>query len=93
MKQLPELEFSQGIRCYNGAYDSESQRIINNRNTVMAEIKELIPEAHLVYFPGEEKHQVWVKNRPLTEEFSSAGAALAAAYEVASSSTHRARLA
>lgn len=38
MKALDHLEFTQGVRCYNGAYDSASQRVLDNREAVLKAI-------------------------------------------------------
>ena len=41
MKALDHLEFTQVVRCYNGAYDSASQRVLDNQKAVLAAVCEV----------------------------------------------------
>lgn len=79
-----ELEFTQPVRCYDGAFDSASQRVLDNQDALLAKIREREPEAHVTYFPAEGRHQVHVWGRPLSNMRSSRGSALLEAFQVLS---------
>lgn len=87
MKALDHLEFTQGVRCFNGAYDSASQRVLDNREAVLKAIREVEPEAHCSYYavapcdsPDHEVYMVHVWGRPLSGYHKSKAAALTEAY-------------
>lgn len=80
MKALDHLEFTQGVRCYNGAYDSASQRVLDNREAVLKAIREVEPEAHCAFHHGSEEFVVHVWGRPLSGYHKTKGAALTEAY-------------
>lgn len=77
---LDNLEFVHVVRCYWGAYDSKTQRVIDNQNACLAAIRATEPEARVTYFPMEEVWQVHVWGRPLSGYRASKGSALAEAY-------------
>jgi len=80
MKELDNLEFTQTVRCYWGAFDSASQRVLDNQDAVLKEILKKEPEAHVTYFPVEEQYVVHVWARELSGYHQTRGAALADAY-------------
>lgn len=80
MINLDNLEFTAPVRCYWGALDSASQRVLDNQNAVLAAIREVEPEAHVTYFPMEGEWVVHVWGRPLSGYRQTKGAALAEAY-------------
>lgn len=53
-----------GYRIYNGCPDSTMQRRLDYEASQLKELKKLVPEAHVTYFPVEEKFQahVWGKS-------------------------------
>ncbi len=75
-----DLEFKQLVRCYNGAFDSDSQEIIDKRERVLEEIRKLEPDAHVTFFPVEGQYMVHAFGRELSKYAPSKGAALADAY-------------
>lgn len=70
------LEFTAVVRCYNGAFDGASQRVLDARAEVMAAIREVEPKAHVTYFPVEGTWQVHVWGRALSAHSASMGVAL-----------------
>lgn len=87
MNALDNLEFTQGVRCYNGAYDSASQRVLDAREEVLRAIRQIEPDAHCTYYAvgpcdaGEgEVYMVHVWGRPLSGYHKTKGAALTEAY-------------
>lgn len=75
------LEIRGPVKCYNGCYDSATQRVIDEQNRVMALIKAKEPDAHHTYFPAEGYHRVHKWGWPISGERSTKGAAIAEAYE------------
>ena len=54
------------MRCYDGCWDSEAQALFKEQVRLLAELKELEPQAHCTYFPYEGVFQVHVWGRPLS---------------------------
>lgn len=82
-----ELEFTRPVRCYNGAFDSASQRVLDNRKAVLNAIRKVEPDAHASYFAvgpvdtdESEVYMVHVWGRPLSGYHKSMGAALIEAH-------------
>ncbi len=75
-----QLEFQHPVSCYNGCYDSKSQRVIDEQARVLKLIKMKEPDAIVTYFPMEGQFVVHVYSRELSGYHSSRGAALADAY-------------
>ena len=63
-------------RCYNGCFDSETQRQIDKENAMLKSLKEVEPDAHCTYFPHEGKFQIHIWGKQLSEFHSSRMAAL-----------------
>jgi hypothetical protein len=59
------LDFTHPVKCYDGAYDSKSQRVLDARREAMRLIREREPEAHATfhnsshYGPGGTVIHVW----------------------------------
>lgn len=75
-----KLEFRTTVRCYDGAFDSKSQAVLNERTRVMKLIRQKEPEAHATYFPVEEEYVIHVWGRDISGYHKSYGAALYDAY-------------
>lgn len=75
------LEFTQPIRCYNGAFDTASQRILDAQDGALTAIRRTEPKAHVTFFPMEEEWVVHVYGRQLSSYHKSKGSALADALE------------
>jgi hypothetical protein len=71
-----QLEFSGTIKCYNGAFDSASQRVINNRAKVLEAIRKVEPEAHITFHYGSEIWIVHVWGKSISGEHKYYGNAL-----------------
>jgi hypothetical protein len=54
-------------RCYDGCWDSKTQAQFDKEDALMAEIRVIEPQAHCTRFPEEQKFQVHVWGRPLSE--------------------------
>lgn len=74
--RLPQLEFTQPIFCYDGAFDSATLEVIKNREEAFQAIREEYPEAHVTYFPVEQTWVVHVWGKELSSHHQSKGAAL-----------------
>lgn len=75
-----QLDFTKTVRCYNGAFDSASQRVLNDRDTLLKEIQKAVPEARVTYHPGDEEYVVHVWGRPLSGYHKTYAAALLEAF-------------
>lgn len=71
-----DLEFTRSIRCYNGAFDSETQRVLDNQKRALDMIRTKEPEAHVTHFPMEGGWCVHVWGRELSSFCNTKGAAL-----------------
>lgn len=80
MIDLSRLEVVGPVSCYNGCYDSKTQRALNAQEEVLKAIKTKEPEAHITYFPLEQQFQVHAWGRPLSGFFSTRAAAISDAY-------------
>jgi hypothetical protein len=63
-------------RCYDGCWDSESQREFDTQDSVLAKIRQIEPDAHCTRFPSESVFQVHVWGKPLSAFRASRLAAL-----------------
>lgn len=77
---IPDLELPRNIRCYNGCYDSTTQRQLDRQSEVLDLIKRKEPEAHVTYYPVEEEYLVHVWGRPLSGYHKTSAGALTDAY-------------
>lgn len=75
-----ELEFTSPIKCYNGAFDSKTQRVMEAQDRTLKLIRSKEPGAWVTYFPLEEQYIVHVYGRELSCYTSTRGSALADAY-------------
>lgn len=73
---MDNLEFTAPVRCYNGAFDSASQRVLDAQDAALALIRTVEPEAHVTYFPVEQQYVVHVWGRELSAYAPTRGAAL-----------------
>lgn len=80
MIDLSRLEIVGPVSCYNGCYDSKTQRALDAQEEVLKAIKTKEPEAHITYFPLEQQFQVHAWGRPLSGFFSTRAAAISDAY-------------
>ena len=71
------LEFTQPIRCYDGAYDSATQRVIDAQTAALKEIRRHEPEAHVTFHPADDRWVVHVWGRTISDYTPSKGSALA----------------
>lgn len=72
-----DLDFTQQIRCYNGAFDSTSQRVIDAQEKAMLKIRTVEPEAHVTYTHGiDGGYTIHVWGRELSAYHSTYGGAL-----------------
>lgn len=74
---MPQLEFTAPIRCYDGAYDSATQCVINAQAEALRQIRLKEPEAWVTYHPAEGTFVVHVWGRPLSDYCDTKGSALA----------------
>lgn len=72
-----QLEFTAPIRCYDGAYDSASQRVLDAQEEALCRIRLKEPEAWVTYHPAEGTFVVHVCGRPLSDYCDTKGSALA----------------
>ena len=72
-----DLELPASIKCYDGAFDSETQRILDNQEKAMALIRAKEPDAHCTYFFIEQEYVVHVYGRAISAYTKSRGSALA----------------
>ena len=70
------LEFTQPVRCYDGAFDSASQKVIDAQNAALVKIRTVEPEAHVTYHPEGGDVVVHVWGRLLSGYHKSRGSAL-----------------
>lgn len=77
---LDSLEFTAPVKCYNGAFDSKSQQVLDAQDEVLRLVQQKEPRAHVTYFPGEEEFVVHVLGRQLSAYHKTRGAALADAF-------------
>lgn len=80
MDRIESLEFTHPVSCYNGCYDSKTQRVLDEQERVLRLIQRLEPEAHTTYFPMEGKTMVHVWGRDISGLCSSRGSAILSAY-------------
>jgi hypothetical protein len=66
-------------RCYNGCWDSETQRQIDAEEAQMALLRTFEPQAHCTYFPIEGRYQIHVFGKPLSEFHGTRATAIAEA--------------
>lgn len=78
---MTDLEFTSPVRCYNGAYDDESQRVLDAQDAALAKIRLTEPQARVTYLPMEGTYMVHSWGRPLSAEHSTRGSALSDALE------------
>ncbi len=64
-----------------GAFDSDSQRVLDARKQLLARLRTKEPEAHVTYFPVEEEYHIHVWGRSLSGYHRSYGTALLAAHD------------
>lgn len=76
-----ELDFTQPIRCYDGAFDSASQRVIDAQKLALEKIRQHYPKAIVTYHPAEEFFVVHEWGLALSAECSTRGSALRNAME------------
>lgn len=70
------LEFTQPIKCYNGAYDSATQRVMDAQARALKAIQKHEPDAHVTHFPGDGTWVVHVWGREISSYHQTKGAAL-----------------
>lgn len=77
------LKLPSYIRCYNGCYDSATQRVLDRQAAALAEIQKYEPGAHVTYFgvgpcdtDENEVFMVHVYGRPLSGYHKTRGDAL-----------------
>jgi hypothetical protein len=78
---MTNLEFTQPIRCYDGAFDSASQRVLDAQAEALKRIREVEPDAICTYFPSESQYVVHAWGRTISAYCSTRGSALADALE------------
>lgn len=74
---MVDLEFTAPIHCYDGAYDSRSQRVIDAQVEALRLIQLREPEAHVTFFPVEGEWVVHSWGRELSAYHETKGSALA----------------
>ena len=72
-----DLEIRWPVRCYNGCYDSATQRVFDRQDDVLKFIQSKVPDAHCTYFPAEGYHMVHVWGWPISGAMPTRGSALA----------------
>jgi len=60
INRLEDLCIDWPVKCYNGAYDSDTSRVFLNRSIALADIRDVYPKARLVHFPMEDEYVVSV---------------------------------
>lgn len=75
-----DLTLPNFIRCYDGVYDSATQRVLDRQEEALRQIQEREPGAHVTYFPVEERYVVHVWGRNISGYHTTRGGALADAY-------------
>jgi hypothetical protein len=80
MAKIGQLEFTKPVSCYNGCYDSETQRVMDEQERVLKLIQQQEPFAHVTYFPMEEMYMVHCFGRQLGAPCSTRGSAILNAY-------------
>lgn len=75
------LDFTQSVSCYNGAFDSASQQVLDAQADALKIIRAVVPEAHVTYFPMDGEFVVDVRGKPIGYYASTRGEALRSALE------------
>lgn len=70
-----------GHRVYDGCPDSTMQRRLDHEQQLLNKLKEKHPEAHLTYFPYEERWMAHIWGKPLTDMIPTRLTCLEAALE------------
>lgn len=70
------LELPNSIKCYDGAFDSETQRVLDAQTKAMKKIQDIEPEAICTYFPVEGEYVVHTWGRHISGYCKTRGSAI-----------------
>lgn len=80
-EDFTDLEITWGVRCYNGAFDSRTDAMHRKQARALAEVRKVVPELSITYFPVEGKYMAFNKYKEISDWFLTRGSAIAAMYQ------------